>query len=421
MSHTRTINPDSLRLLSGNVIMSQPRSYPYPKDVVRFADHSSVFNLVGYHDVQNLLRDDELTLNRYEFDDKLSVIDTNDNDPTIISRIERDTEIDYPTVKLIKERKLRMSDDDNVLYYLITLRPHAGGMFYGARHGIDRLFFAAKSRYFNKYYNDESEFKNFQDSVFYEFIPLSVKAGSVSIFKDCVKYLPSNKNLNYDEFLKVAVDHNRTDMVKYILTNGGHVYNPAYDEGVLFIASQNGDADLMKLLIHKLRSEINDVSVFEEQVFESAKITILNDRLEAFKFLLRYCTSSNRIKSLFNLCVKENKLKVFDVLVELHKDLLHDDNGRLLKKTIERTYNIMLYKLLRSLHYTEQTLLNILMDTVQRESISSYASLHDIMLDSLLRRINALSINREHVLSITKHQDVKTYLQDKWRNDGQVL
>lgn len=412
MSHTRTINPDSLELISGNVIMSQPRSYPYPKELLlTFGDNSNVFSLLGYHDVQKLLHDNDLNIDRYEFDDKLSVIDTNDDDdPNIRQMIERDTGIAYPIIKLIKERKLRMSDTNNVLFYLITVRP-LEGMCYGAKHGIERLFFAAKSRYFYKHYNDVSDFLKFQDSLLYEVMPFSIKAGSVSIFKDCVKYLPSDR-VDYDEALRIAAAavHNRTEMVKCIFTEGGHVLT-VYNSGVLPIASRYGDADLMKLLIHKLRSETNDY-VFEEQVFESAKITILNDRLEAFMFLLPYC-ASNRIESLFTLCVKANKVEVFDVLVELHKDLLHDDNGRLLKKTIKLTYNIMVYKLLKSFHYTEQTLIGILMNTVQKEAIIS-SPLHERVLDSLLRRINPQSIDREHVLSITKDESVKVYLQERW-------
>ena len=112
-----------------------------------------------------------------------------------------------------------MSDDENIMFYLITTRPMEG-MRYAAKYGMDRLFFAAKTEYFrqnNIQSRTEPAFTHFQNFVYQHVINKSVISGSISIFRYCVKNIRPDQPISYEYAFKLAIVNNRDLMVEYCM------------------------------------------------------------------------------------------------------------------------------------------------------------------------------------------------------------
>lgn len=226
MSSHLLMNPESLVILSGNAVMRQPKQYPYKGGRIEYYSHNYKKNnleLLTDEDIRLLLQDTNLIRERIELDNYNYNFLSNwdDNDP-IIGSMTNDDKLEFlrsvADKRYLISHDIRMSDDENILFYLINIHPLMG-MKYAAIYGIDRLFLAAKTEYFNKYRihtRTENAFKHFQNFLYKNVLANSVKSGSINIFKYCVKYLRPDQTISYSDALKLAIDNNRDEMVVYL-------------------------------------------------------------------------------------------------------------------------------------------------------------------------------------------------------------
>ena len=355
MSRDRTMNPESLKTLGGNVVMRQPKNYPYKVGGIEiFSEKDEKFKkhlgLLTDEEVRVLLQDSNLSKRRKKFDNNIGRF--NDLYKSINRIVKHDLKSTWGDVIFVRKQKLEMSRDDNVLYYLLSIHPHKG-MEYAAIHGIDRLFFAAKTEYFRKnniQSRTEPAFERFQDLLYF-LIEDSIISGSISIFRYCVKNIRPDQPMNYDYAFKLAIDNNRNVMVEYCMK---------------------------KLLQNE---------------------SIDNTRNTALHYAVYF----------------NNSQEVHRLLTSSYRLSLHDDTGRMLRTTIRRSNSTVIFNmLLDNLTYTDETLLLVLFGVVGNDEVEFYEAYKN-MVESLLRRINPDTIKRNTtlLLSLADQRPIYNFLSYK--------
>jgi hypothetical protein len=313
------------------------------------------FHFLDEEEIQKLMNDDDLTLNR--------------------------------------ERDGDDGDDSNVLYYLLAQHPDKG-MKYGAKHGITRLFFAAKSEYFTKHEIDYTKtqkpaFEEYQNFIYNQVVDDSIRACDVIIFEDIVQDLRANQTINYTKALKYATEYNRKDMMKYCINKGANVR----EANALSIASKKDYRNLIDLLIKALRKQYeDDEHGFQQTVKHSTLVSIIYDKYKIFMLLLSHYDLSD-IHRLLKFAILYNRMIFVSTL--LTHDIVHDVNGELLKLSIRKQNIDMLQKLFNSLQYTSQTLINVIKYAVTIDDMISYDE-HKTIIKSILQRINRSDIDYNH-------------------------
>jgi hypothetical protein len=272
-------------------------------------------------------------------------------------------------------------DDNDILYYLINLYPLMG-MAYGAKHGITRLFFAAKREYFKN--RTESTIRVFTNFVYDVIINYSITSGDVDILDDCLSYKHTDFHVCFTLALRVATINNRLSMIEYCMSKGADVL----ESNALQYASKYGHVDLIVCFIQVLRNLNIDENKYQTCIERSIFISIVNDKYEVFKLLLSHYDSSSIDMVLWYSTTYDRLL--FVDLVLSNYTLCNDDYGELLNTSLRNNNIDIFIRLLNNFQYSYDILMNTFTNVVQ--SIVTAASYDDyhLIIDLLLERIDTV-------------------------------
>lgn len=368
--------PESLRKLSGDAVMRRKNSYPFN---INTNDDNNThviqrLGLLNDHQIQTLLMDPELNTERG--DDR---------------------------------------DDADVLHYLLSEHPDKG-MRYAAKHGITRLFLAARSEYFKRI-DRISDYLHFIPA---NVIDVAIQNSSVEIFDECIKDITANTagDINYTYFLLRATKYNQETMVEHFIAKGANVK----DSCALDVAVELGFPSVAIMLLHEIRRQTPD----DNEFYIRYHLNALNNSIEYRHFdvfliiVLNYTMDTNDVNDLFHAAVQYGKMDFIRVFLTDYNDAIHDDDGQILKTAFYHDNSIIIENLLNAFEYTEQTLIGVL-----KYAVTTVAHVNNKefkrMIKLIVKRLENYHISQEdrnalirHAFHVGHYIQIANFLENRW-------
>ena len=164
--------------------------------------------------------------------------------------------------------------------------------------------------------------------------------------------IKTNEN---ETLLSILCENNNIEIIEYLLLKNIKICNDDYEISPIYIAVKNGFKNIL-LLFLKYDKNL-DLNILNNKDEDLLNVAVQNNHLEIIKILLYYKKNFNYNglkNNPFYMCIKENKVKIFEYLIQNIKlnlnEIYCDDNNFLLLEAV-RCKNYFIVKLLLYVPY----------------------------------------------------------------------